>query len=226
MHPGAIVEEAVLKGLDVIGVSDHNASENVGFVMNAARGKPLTVIPGMEVTTREEVHVLVLLEDLPTLSLLQQYVYDRLEGLNNEEVFGLQPIVTEDGDVEGFNQRLLIGATTIPLEELVEKVHALGGLAISAHIDRPGFGVIGQLGFVPPGVPFDALEVSWRLGIRGGREKYPELSGYPFITSSDAHFIDDIAKACTPMMLGEPSLPEIRRALKGEGGRFVVEDAC
>jgi 3',5'-nucleoside bisphosphate phosphatase len=226
MHPSAIVEEAVLRGLDIIAISDHNSSENVGYVMKAARGKPLTVIPGMEVTSREEVHVLSLFEELSSLMKLQEYVYERLEGLNNEDAFGMQPVVTEEGDVEGFNERLLIGATKISLEDLVAKVHDLGGLAISAHIDRPGFSVIGQLGFVPPHVPFDALEISWRLGIKGGREKYPELRAYPFLTSSDAHFIDDIGKACTPMMLEDPSFSEIRKALKGEGGRFVMEDAC
>jgi 3',5'-nucleoside bisphosphate phosphatase len=226
MHPSAIVEEAVHQGLDIIAISDHNSSENVGYVMKAARGTALAVIPGMEVTTREEVHVLALFDDLETLYALQTIIYENLEGENNEDVFGIQPIVTEEGEVEGFNPRLLIGATKIPLEDLVTRIHGLGGLAISAHIDRPGFSVIGQLGFVPPNVPFDALEISWRLGIKGGREKYPELSGYPFLTSSDAHFIDDLGKACTPMMLEEPSLSEIRMALKGEGGRRIVEDAC
>lgn len=226
MHPSAIVEEALLKGLDIIAISDHNSSENVGYVMKAALGKPLAIIPGIEVTTREEVHVLALFDDLDRLSRLQEYIYDQLEGLNNEEVFGIQPIVTEEGEVEGFNERLLIGATKVSLEDLVERIHALGGLAISAHIDRPGFGVIGQLGFVPPNVPFDALEISWRLGIKGGREKYPELVQYPFVTSSDAHYLEDIGKTCTPMMLEGPSLSEIRMALRREQGRFIMEDAC
>jgi PHP family Zn ribbon phosphoesterase len=226
MHPSAIVEEAVNKGVDVIAICDHNSSENVGYVMKAALGMPLTVIPGMEVTTKEEVHVVALLESTDALSRLQEHVYERLDGLNNEDVFGLQPIVTEEGEVEGFNERLLIGAAKISLEELVELIHRLGGIAISAHIDRPGFGVIGQLGFVPPNVPFDALEISWRLGVRGGREKYPELKSYPFVTSSDAHFIDDIGKACTPMLLEAPTLSEIRMALRGEEGRSILEDQC
>ncbi|HNY64930.1 MAG TPA: PHP-associated domain-containing protein [Deltaproteobacteria bacterium] len=226
MHPSAIVEQALRTGLDIIAISDHNSSENVGYVIKAASGKPLTVIPGMEVTTREEVHVLALFDDLSRLYELQETVYAQLEGLNNEEVFGLQPIVTEEGDVEGFNERLLIGATKVSLEDLVARIHGLGGIAISAHIDRPAFGIIGQLGFVPPNVPFDALEISWRMGIKGGRERFPELAGYPFLTSSDAHFIDDMGKACTAMMLEGPSLSEIRMALRREGGRHVLEDAC
>ena len=224
MHPRALVDEAVSLGLDVIAVCDHNSSENVQYVLKAARGTSLCVIGGMEVTTREEVHVLALFGEPYSLSQLQDYVYDRLHGLNDEKAFGLQPVVNEKGEVEGFNERLLIGATTISLEDLVQRIHEYGGLAVAAHIDRTSFGVIGQLGFVPPHVPFDALEVSSRLGIKGGRRKFPELSAYPFITSSDAHFIGDIGAKCTRMALMEPSFPEVAMALRKQQGRYILEE--
>lgn len=223
MHPSALVDEAVSQGIDIIAICDHNSSENVPYVLRAAKGKPLTVVPGMEVTSREEVHVLALFEDMESLSSLQVYVYANLAGRNDEKAFGLQPIVNEEGEVEGFNEHLLIGAANISLEDLVSRIHEEGGLAIAAHIDRPSFSVIGQLGFLPEHVPFDALEVSSRLGIRGGRERFPELSGYSFITSSDAHFIRDIGSRFTAMFMEGASLAEIRQALKRQGGRFVVE---
>jgi PHP family Zn ribbon phosphoesterase len=225
MHPQAVVHEAVSQGLDMIAVCDHNSSENVQYVIRAARGTPLRVIPGMEVATREEVHVLALFGEQSGLSLLQAYVYARLDGLNDEEAFGLQPVVNETGEVEGFNERLLIGATTISLEDLVDRIHEYGGAAVAAHIDRPSFSVIGQLGFMPPHVPFDALEISARLGIEGGRKKFPELSSYTFITSSDAHFINDIGSICTRMALKEPSFSEVVMALRKQGGRYVVEES-
>lgn len=226
MHPSAVVEEALSRGLDIIAISDHNSSENVCYVMEAARGKTLTIIPGMEVTTREEVHVLSLFDSLAKLREFQEYVYANLEGKNDEDVFGIQAIVNELGEVEGFNEHMLIGATKISIEDLAERVHGYGGLVIPAHIDRQSFSIIGQLGFVPPDVPFDALEISWRLGIAKGRERFPELSRYPFVTSSDAHFIRDIAQACTIMYLEEPSLGEIRKALRKEDGRYIEEVAC
>ncbi len=225
MHPRAVVEEALAQGLDIIAICDHNSSENVPYVIRAAHGTPLCVIPGMEVCTREEAHVLALFGEQPQLSLLQDFVYANLDGLNDEDAFGLQPIVNEAGEVEGFNERLLIGATGITLEALVSRIHEYGGLAIAAHIDRPSFSVIGQLGFIPPHVPFDALEISARLGIRGGRDRFPELSAYPFITSSDAHFIQDIGAACTRMALKSPCIAEISMALKKQGGRYIEEDA-
>jgi len=223
MHPSAIVHEALEQQLDIIAICDHNTSENVGYVVKAAQGTGLTVIGGMEVTSREEVHIIALFEHLDALSRLQDYVFARLDGLNDEDAFGMQVIVNEIGEVEGFNERLLIGATNIPMEEVVEKVHELEGLAIAAHIDRPSFSVISQLGFMPEHVPFDALEISARLPIPEARIKYPELNSYPFITSSDAHFIKDLGAAATKMCLEEASLPEIKMALRKENGRYILE---
>ncbi|MCK7491316.1 MAG: hypothetical protein MZW92_06045 [Comamonadaceae bacterium] len=94
-------------------------------------------------------------------------------GKNDEDAFGIQAIVNEAGEVEGFNDRLLIGASDISLNEAVELIHSLNGLAIASHIDRQAFGIIGQLGFVPPDVPFDALEVSANLGITRGTAAIP-----------------------------------------------------
>jgi PHP family Zn ribbon phosphoesterase len=223
MHPRAIVHEALEQQLDIIAICDHNTSENVSYVATAAQGTGLTVIGGMEVTSREEVHIIALFEHLDALSRLQDYVFAHLDGLNDEDAFGLQVIVNEIGEVEGFNERLLIGATNIPMEDVVGKIHELDGLAIAAHIDRPSFSVISQLGFVPEHVPFDALEISARLPIAEARIKFPELNRYPFITSSDAHFIKDLSAAATKMCLEEATFPEIAMALRKENGRYILE---
>jgi PHP family Zn ribbon phosphoesterase len=223
MHPDAIVRESLAQGLDIIAICDHNASENVQYVQRAARNTELVVIPGMEVSTKEEVHMLALFEHLHELSSLQEVIYAHLSDKNDEDIFGCQAIVNESGEVEGFNDRLLIGAADISLNEVVDLVHALGGLAIASHIDRSAFGIIGQLGFVPPDVAFDALEVSFSLGIPAARLKFPELKKYSFITSSDAHFVTDIGKACTRMYLESPTFAEITLALHRQQGRYVLE---
>jgi PHP family Zn ribbon phosphoesterase len=223
MHPSAIVQEALAQSLDIIGISDHNASENVRHVMAAAVGKELVVIPGMEACTKEEVHILALFENLDALSSLQEIVYSRLKGLNDEDAFGFQAIVNEAGEVEGFNEHLLIGATEISLSEMVDLVHSLDGLAIASHIDRPAFGILGQLGFMPPDLPFDALEISANMSIPQARQQYSELRSFPFITSSDAHFPADIGRTCTRMYLESPSFREIRLALQKQEGRYILE---
>lgn len=223
MHPSAIIRKALEKKIDVIAICDHNSSENAPYVMNAAKGTGLVVLPGMEVTSMEEVHTIALFETLENLQLFQKVVYENLTGENDEDVFGVQAIVNEAGEVEGFNPRLLIGATNLSLSSLVGAIHGFNGLAIASHIDRESFSLLGQLGFVPPDTPFDALEISARTGIKKGRELYPELSGYTFVTSSDAHFTSDIGSSPAGFYIEMPSFEEIRMALKGEGGRYVLE---
>ncbi|MBN1634942.1 MAG: PHP domain-containing protein [Deltaproteobacteria bacterium] len=223
MHPSAIVKESLACGLDVIAITDHNSSENVEHVMKAANTTSLMVLPGMEVTSREEAHVLTYFDDLEILHAFQEVVYSHLDGLNDENAFGCQAIVNEIGEVEGFNQRLLIGATRISLEGLVKIVHDMGGLAVAAHIDRESFSVLGQLGFIPEQIAFDALEISARTPIAKARQMYPELAQYTFITSSDAHYLMDIGRTATKIRMKEPSVDEMRMAFMKKGGREVVE---
>ncbi|HQP30223.1 MAG TPA: PHP domain-containing protein, partial [Deltaproteobacteria bacterium] len=201
MHPRALVAAACARGLDIIAVCDHNSMENAGYVMKAAAGTSLTVVPGMEVTSAEEVHIVALLEDLERASTLQDLVYAHLFGLNDEDVFGVQAVVNEYGEVEGLNPRLLIGATTLSLDRLVQAVHDMNGLAIASHIDREAFGIIGQLGFIPPEVRFDALEISAAMDMASARKRYPELAGYPFVSSSDAHYLADIGRGVTRLKM-------------------------
>jgi PHP family Zn ribbon phosphoesterase len=222
MYPSALVGRAVAEKLDAIAICDHNASENVRYVIRAAREHGLIVIPGMEVTSREEVHLLALFDTMDSLQQLQEIVYSHLPGRNDESRFGCQAIVNEMDEVEGFNERLLIGATELALADLVRCIHDLGGLAVASHIDRESFSVISQLGFVDPEIPFDALEISRRTGLAGARRKYPGLAGYPFLTSSDAHRIDDIGKAYTEIWMENPSVHELKMAFSGQEGRRIA----
>lgn len=215
MGPKAIVREAQRKALDVIGICDHNSAENVPAVTKTAEKEGLHVIGGMEVTSKEEVHLLALFDDYKKLHALQEIVYDHLHGTNDEKLYGEQVIVNENEEVLGFNTKLLIGATDITIERLVQLIHELGGLAIAAHVDREGFGIIGQLGFIPDGLALDALE----LADPSKRETIPGHERFPFITSSDAHTLQAIGSRFTTFVMEDVSIDEISRSLAGEGGR-------
>jgi len=223
MHPQALVEKALEAKLDLVAICDHNSSENAPFVMNAAWGKNLHVLPGMEVTTAEEVHILAIFDYLDNLAKMQELVYQHLSGENDERRFGVQAIVNEIGEVEGLNERLLIGATDLSLDKLINSIHRFNGLAIAAHIDRESFSVLSQLGFIDENIEFDALEISRLTGIEKARMKYRELSSYSFITSSDAHFLKDIGTATTRIILQEASVAELKMAFAGQNGRYVLE---
>jgi hypothetical protein len=222
MHPAALVDKAVKLRLDIVAICDHNSSENVRYVMRAAEDKPLVVIPGMEIATSEEVHVLALLPSINNLMGLQEIVYERLPGRNDEHVFGFQAVVNEKGEVEEINERLLIGATEIPIGELTEVIHSFGGLAVASHIDRESFSVISQLGFIDEGSGLDGLEISRALRIHEARRRYPELSHYPFLTSSDAHCLADIGAAATVMLLEAGTFEEVKMGVLHKEGRCIV----
>jgi predicted metal-dependent phosphoesterase TrpH len=215
MRAAAIVKQAGDMGLDMIAICDHNSAENAVAVVKAGQREDLSVITGMEVTSREEVHILGLFENESDLMRMQELVYENLAGENYEESFGTQIITDEWDHVMGTNRRLLIGATKLSVEQVVNAIHERCGLAIASHVDRERFSLVGQLGFIPKGLGLDAVEVSRPFPAGQGY-------GYPVVTSSDAHFLEDIGRNFTYFMLEEPSFGEIRKALRAEAGRKIV----
>jgi hypothetical protein len=223
MSPRALVRKSIDEGLDIIAVCDHNASENVRYVIKAAEGTNLVVFPGMEVTSSEEVHVLALFESQEALQKLQARVYEQLPGQNDESIFGCQAIVNEQDEVEGLNERLLIGATGIPLDEIVRMIHELGGLAVASHVDREGFSILGQLGFIPKELPLDAVEVSPRTGLKNARERFPDIAAYPLVEFSDAHRLGEIGQGVTKIYLKRATLSELKMAFEKKQGRYIQD---
>jgi PHP family Zn ribbon phosphoesterase len=214
MSPTGIVQAALRKGLEIIAVCDHNSAENVPAVMEAARESGLLVLPGIEITTREEVHIVGFFDSYADALKIQEFVYERLHGENDAEAFGMQPVVNAEGDVLGFNPRLLIGSADASVEEAVKQIHEAGGLAIAAHIDREAFGIVAQLGFIPEGLALDALEISCRMTLEDARTRYPEYERYYFLRSSDAHRLEEIGQVSTELMLGEGSFCAIQAMLR------------
>jgi PHP family Zn ribbon phosphoesterase len=217
MQATAIVKQAIKVGLDMIAICDHNSAENVAAVAKAGLREALPVIPGIEITSSEEVHVLGLFKTEQDLMGVQQVVYENLVGENREEVFGPQIIIDEWDNAVGINNKLLIGATNLTLEKIVEIIHQFSGLAIASHIDRQRFSLIGQLGFIPEGLQLDAIEIS-------KPEAATKDYGYPLICSSDAHFLDDIGRNSTCFMAEEASFEELGRALRLELGRRIINN--
>lgn len=221
MSPAGIAGKSREKGLDIIAICDHNSMENAEAVMRAGRKLGMTVLPGMEVCSKEEVHILAIFDDPDSAKAMQEYVYAHLPGTNRPEFFGSQIIADENDEVLGENPRLLIGATTLGIHAIVEKTHQLGGLSIASHVDRPAFGLISQLGFIPPDLPLDGVEVSYRIPLGQARQRIAGIGNLPCITSSDAHLPDDIGRARTVFTMNAPSLEEIRLALQGKDGREI-----
>lgn len=222
MLPTLIIMKAKEKNLDIIGICDHNTAENVTAVQKAGEKEGLTVIGGIEITSQEEAHILAFFKRNADLRHIQSIVYEHLPGVNDEKVFGEQVIVDEEDEMLGVNEKLLIGATTLFLEQIVALVHDLGGIAIAAHIDREAFSIIGQLGFIPKGLKLDGLEVSLLSRLEELRAKYPEVKNFPVVSFSDAHYLEDIGKNVTSFFLENPSAEELYKAFRGVEGRKVL----
>lgn len=222
MIPPLIVQAALARGINLIAITDHNSNANVAAVRQAAVGTGLTVLPGMELQTHEEVHLLCLFDTLTQLEIWQERVKAQLPLLDNiPDYFGEQFVVDETGDFIRREHQLLLTSTCFTLEQAVTEILDLGGLAIPAHVDRSAFSLMANLGFVPPGVPFEAMEISRHLSPQQARQKFPQLKAFPLIQNGDVHHPDEFlgANVCR---LAAPTIPELRLALRHEEGRSLV----
>jgi 3',5'-nucleoside bisphosphate phosphatase len=218
MSPRSIVKKAREKGLHFIGICDHNSAENVGAAKKVGSKENVEVIGGMEVTSSEEVHVLALFDMVSRLHTLQQVVYRNLRGTNDVRLYGDQVVVNEEDEVIRFNRKLLIGAAEMTIREVVDLIHRLKGVAIASHVDRQGFGIIGQLGFVPEDLDLDALEISDRSragSVSVGRE-------FPIVVSSDAHFLEDVGRERTSFFVEKVTVEELKKSFRGADGRRII----
>jgi predicted metal-dependent phosphoesterase TrpH len=208
MTPPAIVAAAARKGLDIIAISDHNSARNALPTQQAA-GERLAVLAGMEITTAEEVHVLGIFPDAAAAwacgEIVRATLPDSLKPVR-------QSLLDSTGRVIGTEGKLLSAATTLTLESAVELIQAHGGLAIAAHVDRPSFSVMSQLGLFPAEAGFDAIEVYGYAGKPTDWAQWESLH-LPIVSSSDSHFLDDIGTRQTCFDLEEASFEALSAAI-------------
>ncbi len=225
MSPLAIVHKAAEKGIDIIAVTDHNSAENIIAAQKAAEDTGLTVLAGMEITSSEEAHILALFDSAADILKIQEMVYEKLlPGENDEKKFGEQVVVNERDEVSSFNKRLLIGATMLSAYEIIDAVHSSGGLSVASHIDRDAFSIISQLGFISDDLKFDALEISPLTGREEAEQLYQTYKTFAWISSSDAHYLNDIGKRTVLFHMKEPTIAEMRLAFQRKDGRKVEWD--
>lgn len=221
MIPPLIVERGRQLGLEVLGITDHNSSQNAGAVVEAAAGTGLTVLPGMEVHTREEVHLVCLFDKLEDALAWQETVFAALPHRENDEAFfGAQYVVDATGAYQCSEERMLSTTTALSVEEVVDGVQALGGIVIAAHVDRPSFSLIANLGWVPPGLALAGLEITRDASVADIATRFPQTAGYGLLAGGDAHRLDEMT-ARTMFKVHGPQVAELALALSGTDGRRV-----
>lgn len=215
MSPLAIINKAKEMSLDIIGVTDHNSTLMAPIIKEIGDREGVYVVCGAEVTTIEEVHVLAFVDGKEALSKLQEYLNRYLIKVpNNPDIFGYQLVVNEREEVVFQEENLLIGAIEQSVGEVERFVRSLGGIFIPAHIDKASNSLLSQLGFLPPDLSVDALELSARCNCDSFIKNNAYLDGNSFICSSDAHYVHDIGKCSTFLEMNQISFECIREAIK------------
>lgn len=221
MIPPLIVSTALEHGISLIAITDHNATANIGAVQRAAQGTSLVVLPGMELQTREEVHILCLFDTLEQAKSLQKIVNQALPPIQNRpDFFGEQFIVDKTGRFLRREQRLLITSANLSLRQAWEIVTSLGGLFIPAHVNRKMFGLIQVLGLIPTDFPVEALEISRHISPSEALKAFPQIHGYPLLQNGDVHSLDELV-GTMEFCIEIPTISELQQALHNQNGRSM-----
>jgi hypothetical protein len=197
----------------------------VGAVQKAAEGTSLTVLPGMEVQSREEVHLLTLFETIDLLQAWQAEVDRSLPDLPNQpEYFGEQFVVDDTGEFLRNEPRLLLTSTGFSIDEIFDRVKALGGIVIPAHVERFSYGLFPVLGLISESWNLLALEISRHTTPEKAARTFPAMRNYPLIQSGDVHRLDEFL-GTTVFTLAAPTLMELQMAFNQIDGREVCIEA-
>jgi 3',5'-nucleoside bisphosphate phosphatase len=224
MIPPLIVEYALEKQISLIAITDHNSSRNFAAVKKAAEGTSLTVLPGMELQTREEVHVLCLFDTEDQIKEFQQIVDKNLPIFKNQpEHFGEQFIVDETGEFLAREDKMLLSSVNLSIEDASRIVDNLGGLFIPAHVDRKAYGLLAILGFVPTDVGIIAVEISRHLTPAAALLQFPQLKGFSIVQNGDVHRLNEFLGSLL-LTIKKPTISEIKSALTNSQNRsFFIE---
>lgn len=212
MGPINIIKESLAKNLDIISLTDHNITENC-IAMKMAASNKIGFFPGVEVSTMEDIHILLYFQSLTDSLKFQDILFEYISPLkNNPDKFGYQIVVDAGENIIRMEDKLLITTINLPLEELIQIGRQFNSLIVLSHIDADSFSIISQLGFIPDDLDIDAVEIQ--------SVDFENTTDYPAITSSDAHYLKDIGRRYTEFYIKEPTIEEIKLALQKKQSRY------
>ena len=207
MTPNNLVNMAKLLGLDVIALTDHNTSLNCEAAIKVGEEVGLLVIPGMELTTAEDIHAVCLFPTLEQALHFSRYVDEnRFKVPNKAEIYGRQVIMNENDEEIGEIEHLLLPASFIGMYDAYRKAREFGGICYPAHIDRDSLSILSVLGEIDPYCGFRTAELADISKLPELRKQHPILDHMNIITCSDAHYLENMRDAANTL-----ELPELTR---------------
>ncbi len=221
MTPCNLVQMALLCGREIIALTDHNSCQNCRAAMKAGQRAGLVVVPGMELCTAEEAHVVCLFDTADAAEAFSAWVAERLPRLSNRpDIFGRQWKMDADDRVTGEETLLLSGASDIALTELPGLMQRFGGACFPAHIDRPSYSVVASLGALPPECGFRTVELAAPCCPPEFARSH-RLWEYGVLRNSDAHCLETLAGEPEALSLPSPTPAAVVRAVRQGAGRRV-----
>ena len=204
-------------GISIIAITDHNSMANCAVYKQAAEEMGITCFWGVEIQTSEEIHLIALFASEIEAQSFDKELYQSLLPIdNNPDFFGDQVVIDKDENIVCFETRALINSSMWSLDEVVEKLKGYDSFFYPAHIDAEAFSVLGQLGFLPTELKFDALGVTASCNLERFLTSNPTLKGYSLLKSSDAHYLKDLGSGYTDFYLEKPTLNEMRLACQNK----------
>lgn len=221
--PNNLAGMAALNGISIMALTDHNSCRNCPAFFAAAKRYGIIPVPGMELTTAEDIHVVCLFEELEdALRFNDEIDRRRIMIPNRKDIFGDQLILDETDEVIGEEAYLLSNATTVTLEEVPELVKTYRGVSYPAHIDREANGIIAVLGTFPEKPFFTAAELHFSKNLETYPKEFPILNGKTLVVSSDTHYLGDLREENESFLIedepysGALVRKNLLRMLKGE----------
>lgn len=206
MTPNNIVNMAKLLGYDMIALTDHNSCLNCESVMAVGKKNGLTVVPGMELCTSEEIHCVCLFEKLEKALDFSDFIHRSMPDIDNRpEIYGEQRIMDENDCLKGYETRLLHLASSVSVDELAKLVRSYGGACFPAHLDRSSYSLLSVMGFIYPELDFTAAEFTPEAKVESFYESNPLLREMKIFRNSDAHYLENMIEPVQTLDLPECS---------------------
>ncbi|MBQ7044025.1 MAG: PHP domain-containing protein [Clostridia bacterium] len=206
MTPYNLVNMSKLLGLDIIALTDHNTCKNCESAIKVGNSIGLTVIPGMELCTSEEVHVVCLFSDCESAMSFSDYIHTTMPPVQNRpDIFGDQLVMDECDNVIGTEEILLTLASSVSISNVCELVESYGGVCYPAHIDRSSYSVLSNLGMITEDMGFRAVEMTADADREMLIKNHPILDGAKVFVDSDAHYLENLKDAQNIIDLSENS---------------------
>lgn len=193
MTPNNIAGMAMLNGVQIAALTDHNTAKNCPAFFSACRRYGVIPIPGMELTTQEEIHMVCLFPSLEAAMKFDEFLDShRMKIKNRPKIFGNQLILNDEDEVIGEDEYLLITATDLELTAAANAVREHGGVPFPAHIEKSANSVLAMLGLFPEEPAFTAAEIHDMSKLDSVRKMNPILDSLKIISDSDAHQLDTL----------------------------------